>query len=224
MFQQLNAFCDDEEGEDQVKAKALQDRTLYIEPSRTHTNEIKIDGKFKGTGRSARQKEDDKKVIVRFRRWLREQEPPEKQEGDEQGAQKPGNDERQAKKVLESSEEKLELSSEEKEALEKLQQDERWQLVTRGAKINKLESSPFILPTCNKFSLLSDLPSPISSTTGGAERFTNLNLRQKIREHPQLQRRTIGVISARRATSPIRNQRVHLADTVFWPPPLPPFP
>ena len=111
LFQQLNAFCDDEEGEDQVKAKALRDRTLYVEPSRTHTNEIKIDGKFKGTGRSARQKEDDKKVIVRFRRWLREQEPPEKQQGDEQGARKPVNDERRACELSRLTEERLVSSS-----------------------------------------------------------------------------------------------------------------
>ena len=162
MFQQLNAFCDDEEGEDQVKAKALRDRTLYVEPSRTHTNEIKIDGKFKGTGRSARQKEDDKKVIVRFRRWLREQEPPEKQEGDEQGARKPGNDERRAKEMLESNEEELDLTNWEKEKIEKLQKDEQWHQVTRGVKIDQSKSSPLKLPTSNKFSLLSDFPSTIS--------------------------------------------------------------
>ena len=38
LFQQLNAFCDDEEGEDQVKAKSLRDQTLYVKPSRTHTD------------------------------------------------------------------------------------------------------------------------------------------------------------------------------------------
>merc|ERR1712060_452014 len=90
-FQQLSAFCDDEEGEDQVKAKALRDRTLYVEPSRTHANKIKIDGKFKGKGRRARLKEEDKKVIARFRKWLQEQECKEQQEHDEQGPRKPGN-------------------------------------------------------------------------------------------------------------------------------------
>ena len=69
--------------------------------------------------------------------------------------------------------------------------------------------------------------------TGGGSNFLNNGWRRtvyqpkstsKIREHPQLQRRIIGVISARRATSPIRDQRVHLADTVFWPPPLLPSP
>ena len=50
----------------------------------------------------------------------------------------------------------------EKEKIEKLQKDEQWHTVTRGVKINQSKSSPFKLPTCNKFSLLSDIPSTIS--------------------------------------------------------------
>ena len=120
LFQQLKAFCDDEEGEDQLKAKALRDRTLYVEPSHTHANEIKIDGKFKGKGRSARQKAEDKIVIARFRRWMQEQELHEKQKHDEQGARKPGNDGQKATETLESNEEELELTNWEKEKIKKL--------------------------------------------------------------------------------------------------------
>ena len=159
LFQRLKAFCDDEEGDDQVKAKSLRDRTLYVEPSHTHAIETKIDGKFKGRGRSARQKAEDKKVIARFRRWMQEQEPHKKQEHDEQGAREPGNDGQKATGALESNEEELELTNWEKEKIVKLQKDERWQLVTRGVnEINQPKSPPFKIPTNNEFSLLSDFP------------------------------------------------------------------
>ena len=63
---------------------------------------------------------------------------------------------------MESNEEELELTNWEKEKIEKLQKDEQWHKVTRSVKINQSKSSPFTIPTSNKFSLLSDLPSTIS--------------------------------------------------------------
>lgn len=57
----------------------------------------------------------------------------------------------------------MDLTDWEKEKLEKLQNDERWQLVTRCVnEINQSKSPPFKIPTSNEFSLLSNLPSTIS--------------------------------------------------------------
>ena len=56
----------------------------------------------------------------------------------------------------------MELSNKEEDILEKLQMDEQWHRVTRGAKIKETKSTPFKLPTANKFSILSDPSSSIS--------------------------------------------------------------
>ena len=135
LFQQFTVFCDDEEGEDQVQAFALRNRTLYIEPSRTHAN--KIDGKFKGKGRSARQKKEDKQIISKFRNWMQDQ---------------------GAEEHMESNEEELVLTNWERE---KLKQDE-WHKVTQGVKIKLTKSTPVQIPTSNKYSPLSDLSSATS--------------------------------------------------------------